>query len=191
LSKTAKICPKTISSRNFEIPPKIEILVSFQKKTSMRREGTKSCAYQFSLWMWISTYPFVQNNNFFKVPYVSWVWDFANMYLTNLETRLWSPSIHTYSLKWIFWPPKLWCTPRTHGIFFNIFNFEPYGLVNGMEWMCKIWWTSKRGCFDVALGSTRPQVQRSLRYLGVKHHTNSYSNLHSRPLKQHSMHSLS
>jgi hypothetical protein len=27
LSKTAKMCPKTISSRNFEIPPKIEILV--------------------------------------------------------------------------------------------------------------------------------------------------------------------
>jgi hypothetical protein len=32
LPKTAKIYLETISSRNFEIPPKIEILVSFQKK---------------------------------------------------------------------------------------------------------------------------------------------------------------
>jgi hypothetical protein len=34
LSKTAKfdkICPKTISLRNFEMPPKIEILVFFKK----------------------------------------------------------------------------------------------------------------------------------------------------------------
>jgi hypothetical protein len=29
LPKIAKICPKTISLRNFEIPPKIEILVFF------------------------------------------------------------------------------------------------------------------------------------------------------------------
>jgi hypothetical protein len=32
LPKTTKICPKTISSRNFEIPPKIEIFVFYQKK---------------------------------------------------------------------------------------------------------------------------------------------------------------
>jgi hypothetical protein len=31
LPKTAKICPKTINLRNFEIPPKIEILVFFKK----------------------------------------------------------------------------------------------------------------------------------------------------------------
>jgi hypothetical protein len=46
LPKTAqivKICPKTISSRNFEIPPKIEILVFYLKKnTSMCRRGTKA-----------------------------------------------------------------------------------------------------------------------------------------------------
>jgi hypothetical protein len=28
----SKICPKTISSRNFEIPPKIEILFFYIKK---------------------------------------------------------------------------------------------------------------------------------------------------------------
>jgi hypothetical protein len=32
LFKTAKICPKTISLRNFEMPPKIEILVFLKIK---------------------------------------------------------------------------------------------------------------------------------------------------------------
>jgi hypothetical protein len=32
LPKFAKICPKTISLRNFEMPPKIEILVFFKNK---------------------------------------------------------------------------------------------------------------------------------------------------------------
>jgi hypothetical protein len=49
------------------------------------------------LCMWILAYPFVQNDVFFKVPYVSWIWDFVDMYLTHLGTRIWSPSIHNYS----------------------------------------------------------------------------------------------
>jgi hypothetical protein len=32
LPKFAKICPKTISLRNFEMPPKIEILVFFKNR---------------------------------------------------------------------------------------------------------------------------------------------------------------
>jgi hypothetical protein len=32
LPKFAKICPKTISLRNFEMPPKIEILVFLKNK---------------------------------------------------------------------------------------------------------------------------------------------------------------
>ena len=51
LPKTAKICLETISSRNFEISPKIEILVFF---FSMSKNGE-----------------FQQNDAFFKVPYVS------------------------------------------------------------------------------------------------------------------------
>jgi hypothetical protein len=31
-----------------------------------------------------------------------WIWDFVDMYLTHLGTRIWSPSIHTYSIKWFF-----------------------------------------------------------------------------------------
>jgi hypothetical protein len=33
-SKSAKICPKTITLRNFEIPPKIEILIFIEKNNS-------------------------------------------------------------------------------------------------------------------------------------------------------------
>jgi hypothetical protein len=34
LPNFVKICPKTISLRNFERPPKIEILIFFKKKRS-------------------------------------------------------------------------------------------------------------------------------------------------------------
>jgi hypothetical protein len=42
LPKTTKICPNTISSRNIEIPPKIEIWVFFKK---MYRGGTKASTH--------------------------------------------------------------------------------------------------------------------------------------------------
>jgi hypothetical protein len=41
LPKTAKICPKIISFRNFEMPPEIEILVFLKKKNSMCRGSTR------------------------------------------------------------------------------------------------------------------------------------------------------
>jgi hypothetical protein len=41
LPKSAKIYPKTISLRNFEMPPKIEILVCFKKKKSTCRGSTR------------------------------------------------------------------------------------------------------------------------------------------------------
>jgi hypothetical protein len=56
--------------------------------------------------------------------HVLWIWDFFGMYLTHLGTRIWSPSIHTYSKKWLFWPPKLCYTPWAHGkkFFFSTLN---------------------------------------------------------------------
>jgi hypothetical protein len=45
LPKTTKICPKTISLKNFEIPPKIEILVFFKIKKIMCKGGTIACAH--------------------------------------------------------------------------------------------------------------------------------------------------
>jgi hypothetical protein len=62
-----------------------------------------------SLCMWISAYPFVQSDFFLKIPHVWEIWDFVDMYLTNLGTRIWSPSIHIYTKKWFFWPSKLCC----------------------------------------------------------------------------------
>jgi hypothetical protein len=41
LPKTAKICPKTISLRNFEMPPKVEILVFIKNKNIMYRGSTR------------------------------------------------------------------------------------------------------------------------------------------------------
>jgi hypothetical protein len=60
---------------------------------------------------------------------ILWAWDFVNMYLTNPGTRIWSPSIHTYSKKWFFWPPKPRCTPWALG---RIFFFQLWTL-----WSCK------------------------------------------------------
>jgi hypothetical protein len=63
------------------------------------------------LCMWISAYPLVEIDDFLKVPHLEWVWDFVDMYLTHLETRIWSPTIHNYSKNRFFWTPKDWCSP--------------------------------------------------------------------------------
>jgi hypothetical protein len=68
IAKIAKICPKTISSRNFEIPPKIEILVIFQKKrTSMYRGDVKACAHRLDFQYKYFPYAFL---NVKKRPFV-------------------------------------------------------------------------------------------------------------------------
>jgi hypothetical protein len=61
------------------------------------------------LCMWISAYPLAENDFFLNVPHLSWVWDFGNMYLTHLETRIWRGTFHTYFKKWFFWASKLCC----------------------------------------------------------------------------------
>jgi hypothetical protein len=49
--KSAKICLQISSSRNFEIPPKIEILVFFKKKKdSMCKGGTKACEHRLDFY---------------------------------------------------------------------------------------------------------------------------------------------
>jgi hypothetical protein len=45
LPKTVKICPKTISLENFEIPPKIEILMFFKQLKAHSRGGTNAYAH--------------------------------------------------------------------------------------------------------------------------------------------------
>jgi hypothetical protein len=49
LPKTAQNCqnlPKSAQRQNFEIPPKIEILVFLKNKNYMCREGTRACFHR-------------------------------------------------------------------------------------------------------------------------------------------------
>jgi hypothetical protein len=49
LPKSAQNCPKLpkfAQRQNFEIPPKIEILVFFKKNNSMCRRGTRACFHR-------------------------------------------------------------------------------------------------------------------------------------------------
>jgi hypothetical protein len=138
LPKFAKICPKmklwnTTKNRDFSF---------FQNQKFLHVEEALEHVFTVRIFnpiifhmvfllsktvhfhMWISAYPFVQNGDFFKVPYVSWIWDFVDMYLTHLGTRSWSPLIHNYSKNRFFWPPKLCCTPWAQGKkrFFSTLN---------------------------------------------------------------------
>jgi hypothetical protein len=86
LPKSAKICPKTISLRNFEMPPKIEILVLFKKKKNLCIEG--ALEYMFTVWIFnimifymsfllskngLCAYPLAGNDSFLNVPHLWWV----------------------------------------------------------------------------------------------------------------------
>jgi hypothetical protein len=137
LPKFAIICPKTklwntTKNRDFRF---------FQNQKFLHVE--EALEHVFTVWifnpiifhmlfllsknglcMWISAYPFGRNGVFFKVPNVSWIWDFVDMYLTHLGTRIWSPIIHNYYKNRFFWPPKLLCTPWAKGkkLFFSTLN---------------------------------------------------------------------
>jgi hypothetical protein len=113
LPKTAQNCPnlpKSTQRRNFEIPQEIEILVFFKyKKFNPRIFHMLFLLSKNGLCMWISAYPFAENNFFGNPPQLWWIWDFAHMYLIQIRTRIWSPAIHIYIQKWFFWPLKHCC----------------------------------------------------------------------------------
>jgi hypothetical protein len=67
------------------------------------------------LCMWISAYPLAENVFFLNVPHFLWVWDFEDMYLTQLGTRIWRGSFHIYFKKCFFWPSKLCCPLLVQG----------------------------------------------------------------------------
>jgi hypothetical protein len=128
VAKSAQNCPKlpkTAQIWNFEIPPKIEILVLLKNKIVCVEEALE---HVFTVWifnprifhmlfllsknglcMWISAYPLAENDFFLNIPHLLWVWDFEDMYLTHLETRIWRSTFHIYFEKWFFWPSKLYC----------------------------------------------------------------------------------
>jgi hypothetical protein len=87
--------------------------------------------------------PLAGNDFFLNVPHLLWVWDFEDMYLTHLGTRIWRGTVHIYFKKWFFWPSKLCCPLWAQGEKNFFVNFEHYDLANGEEWACKIWWTCR------------------------------------------------
>jgi hypothetical protein len=63
LPNFVKICPKTISLTNFEIPPKIEILIFFKKKTHVCRGCTKAFSHRLDFQSTIFCMPFLLLKN--------------------------------------------------------------------------------------------------------------------------------
>jgi hypothetical protein len=49
LPKTAKICPKTITLRNFEMPPKIEIFIFFKRNKNLH--VVETLKHVLTLWI--------------------------------------------------------------------------------------------------------------------------------------------
>jgi hypothetical protein len=123
LPKTTKICPETISSRNFEIPPKIEILVFFKIKTSMCRGGTKAWAYHLDFqsknfpcaFFNVKKWPF--NVNFSTPLCAKWLFFQGSIHFVDMRFCLHVPNSPRNKnlkslnlnplLKWFFWPKKL------------------------------------------------------------------------------------
>jgi hypothetical protein len=154
LPKTAQICPimklwNSTKNRDFSI---------FQKQKFERIE--EALEHVLTVWifnprmfhmlsllsknglcMWFSAYPLAENDFFLNVPHLLWVWDFENMYLTHLETRIWRGTFHIYFKKWFFWPSKLCCSLWAQGKRTFFVNYERYDLANSEEWVNKIWWT--------------------------------------------------
>jgi hypothetical protein len=158
-SKIYPKLPKFAQRWKFEIPPKIKILVFFKNKICMCRGGTRACLHcldfqskNFSYAIFIvKNWPLYVN---FSIPLCA-KWCFFQGSIPLMDMRFcWyvpnSPrnknlkSLNPYLLyKMVFLAPKNSAVPleRRGKTFF--FNFEPYDLANGMEWVCKIWWTYK------------------------------------------------
>jgi hypothetical protein len=120
--KFAKICPKiklwnSTKNRDFSIFQKYKFLrveEALEHVFTVRIFNPRIFYMLFllsrnGLRMWISAYPLAENDFFLNVPHLLWVWDFEDMYLTHLETRIWRGTFHIYFKKWFFWPSKLCC----------------------------------------------------------------------------------
>jgi hypothetical protein len=117
VGKFAQICPKLPNAKI------CQNLVFFKKKILYVEEALEhvSTIWIFNsrifhmlfllskngLCMWISAYPFVEIDDFLKVPHLVWAWDFVDMYLTHLGIRILRGLFHIYLRKWFFWTPKI------------------------------------------------------------------------------------
>jgi hypothetical protein len=91
------------------------------------------------LCLWISATFIVENIFFLNIPYLLWVWDIVDMYLSHLGTRIKSCTIYATYFLGLQNSDVLHC--HKEKTFF--INFELYDLANGKEWLSKIWWTCR------------------------------------------------
>ena len=132
MSNFVKISPKTICLKNFEIPPKIKILIFWKKSNPVSRWHTKACAHcldfqynNFSLcFLYCQKTTFVcefQHTPLWKIifflnaSHFLWIWDFVDINLTHLGTRIKCCTIHAYLKKLFFGPSKFYYPPLAQG----------------------------------------------------------------------------
>jgi hypothetical protein len=118
VAKSAQNCPKTISLRKFEIPPKIEILIFFQKnKFSMKNRHQTMCSqFGFSIQQFFISLFYCQKTaivyEFQHIPF--WKFFFSMFHrscrhVPNSTRNKNMKSVNPYLFqKWYFWPPKLY-----------------------------------------------------------------------------------
>jgi hypothetical protein len=124
LPKFSKIYPKTITVKNFEIPPKFEILVFFQKKYSAFFIVQKQSLYvNFNISLHAKTI-----FSWFHISYMR----FCNIIFNSLKNKN-LKFLNPYLLqKMGFCSPTHCCILWPHKKNFY-FNFELYGLANDRE----------------------------------------------------------
>jgi hypothetical protein len=83
--------------------------------------------------MGISAYPLVENKIFLYVAHLFWVWDFVDMYLTQLGTRIQSPKNLSLFKKLVFLASNTLMSPSSTGEKNMSLNFECNDLVNGKD----------------------------------------------------------
>ena len=127
LSNAAKSAQRQLGWGTLKYHQKLRIWCFQEKKNPMHRRNINAYAHRLdfqyknfedvfsivknNICWWISPYLIVGNIYFLNVPHLFWVWDFVNMYLTHLGTRIKWCTIHAYLKKLFFGPPKLCCPP--------------------------------------------------------------------------------
>jgi hypothetical protein len=147
--------------RNFEIPQKIEILVSLFIFNSICRRGTKAYAYHLDFHYKNFSYAFfiVKKRplyvNFSISLCAKWCFSQGSICLVGMRFCRHVPNSPRNKnlkslnpcllLKMVFLASNTVLYPSRIGENNFFFNLEHYDHTNGKEWVYKIWWTCKVG----------------------------------------------
>ena len=155
VANPAQIYLNTICLRNFDIPPKIEVLVFFKNKSSMCRRGTSACAHPLDFQYKTFSYTFFVVKswplyvNFSIPPCENWCFSQGSTplvgmkfcehvpnsltnknlkgFIQNLLGKVNFLAFKTLQSPWDTWKKNIF------------FNFECYDLANDKERVSKIW----------------------------------------------------